>query len=294
MPRQFKQVGIISRHQPKRVGDTLLALIECLKARKIPLVIENETVQLLPKKVAHPTLPANQLGWNSDLLVSVGGDGSLLQAAHIAVEQQVPILGINRGSLGFLTDISPDQLSAQINSVLDGHYHKEKRFLLSAKIDDKPAGYGLNEVILMPAELAHMIEFDIFINDVFVCRERSDGIIVATPTGSTAYALSGGGPILHPSLDAMVLVSMFSHTLASRPLVISGNSTIKLAIAKNNRISSWASCDGQQRIMVKPGSYITIQKKQEHLTLLHPLDYNYYKALRTKLNWNTRNKQGQS
>ena len=153
----------------------------------------------------------------------VGGDGSLLHAAHAVVKNEIPVLGVNRGRLGFLTDIHPKRLE-KIKSILDGEYILEKRFLLSASVEHHGELLGqsdaLNEVALIPDLVPHMYEFEIFIDDKFVCSQDSDGVIIATPTGSTAYALSGGGPILHPQLDAMVIVLMFPHTLTMRPIVI--------------------------------------------------------------------------
>jgi NAD+ kinase len=143
----------------------------------------------------------------------------------------------------------------------------------------------LNEVAVIPNITPHMIEFEIYIDDLFVCSLNSDGLIIATPTGSTAYALSGGGPILHPQLDAIVLVPMFPHSLSNRPIVVDGNSRISIIISPNNLNSPRLTCDGQDFINSPAGSQITISKKKQALNLIHPLDYNYYKALRSKLHW---------
>ena len=163
-----------------------------------------------------------------DLLITVGGDGSLLKAARIASRRQIPILGINRGKLGFLTDIKPDCLNT-ILPVLQGQFKTEQRLLLEATIGDYQST-ALNDVVLLPGDIAHMITFTLEVDGQFVATQRADGLIIATPTGSTAYALSGGGPILHPTSNAVTLVPMFPHTLSSRPLVIPQQKTIRITI----------------------------------------------------------------
>ena len=188
------------------------------------------------------------------------------------------MLGINRGHLGFLTDINPKELH-RISDVLNGNYTREERFLLKTSL-----GIALNDVVLLPGE-AQLIEFDIMINNQFVCQQRADGLIIATPTGSTAYALSGGGPILHPHLNAMVLVPMFPHTLSSRPIVIDSDAKIELIISEHKNKTANISCDGQQRIPVEPGTRITIEKHEKKLHLIHPDNYDYFATLREKLGW---------
>ena len=177
----------------------------------------------------------------------------------------------------------------KIEAILQGHYLLEKRFLLTSSIELHGNNIGqddaLNEVAIIPDAIPHMIEFEIYIEDQFVCSQNSDGLIVATPTGSTAYALSGGGPILHPQLDAIVLVPMFPHSLSNRPIVIEGNQRIHVIISPNNITSPRLSCDGRANIHTPPGSRITIRKKPQQLHLIHPLDYHYYETLRSKLHW---------
>ncbi len=221
-------------------------------------------------------------------MIVVGGDGSLLHAAHAVVRDEIPVLGINRGRLGFLTDIHPTELD-KIKAILEGKYILEKRFLLEARIEYQHSvlgeGSALNEVALIPSSVPHMTEFEVYIDDQFVCSQNSDGLIIATPTGSTAYALSGGGPILHPNLDAIVIVPMFPHTLSMRPIVIEGNQRITVVITPNNLHLPRLTCDSQGFMNTPPGSHIHIQKKPRHLHLIHPLDYSYYETLRSKLHW---------
>ncbi|CAN5325541.1 NAD(+) kinase [soil metagenome] len=288
MPKKFKHIGIIARLRATNGKETLLNLISFLQAERIGFVIEQETADYL----AHPHLPTcarEELGKHCDLIIVVGGDGSLLYAAKTVVDQQIPVLGINRGRLGFLADIKPSELTTRLGPILNGHYHEEQRFLLDAVIRNGTHilyhEIALNEVILIPGAIAHMIEFEVYINQKFVFSQRADGQIIATPTGSTAYALSGGGPILQPGLDAIVLVPMFPHTLSSRPIVVDGSSNIEIVIAKDNVTAPHLSCDGQERVPVPLGYQIHIRKKTETLKLIHPLDYDYYETLRTKLRW---------
>ena len=179
------------------------------------------------------------IGEVSDLIIVVGGDGSLLSAARTLARFDVPVLGVNRGRLGFLTDVSPDEIEQRVGEVLDGQYRIEKRFLLDVMVkhNGEPIGTAdaLNDVVVNSGTSAKMIEFELYIEGEFVYRQRSDGLIVSTPTGSTAYSLSGGGPIMHPKLDAIVLVPMFPHTLSSRPIVVDGNSEIKIVICESGR-----------------------------------------------------------
>lgn len=287
MASQFKLIGIFGRIKNPASVEALKALIDFLQSRNQEFVVDAETAQAL-NYTSLKTVERQDLNQQCDLLIVVGGDGSLLHAAHCIVKDEMPVLGINRGRLGFLTDILPKELE-KIGEILEGKFRLEKRFLLTATVEHNGKilgqGQALNEVALIPDSVPHMSEFEIYIDNQFVCSQDSDGIIVATPTGSTAYALSGGGPILHPQLDAIVLVPMFPHTLSQRPIVIEANQRITLIITPNNTATPRLSCDSQSLIHTPPGSVITIEKKPQHLHLIHPLDYDYYEALRSKLHW---------
>lgn len=276
MSKKFQHIGLISRAE-KNTIDTLSAIKDYCLSHHISLSVEAKTAQKMQDNTL-ATFPEDNIPKNIDLIIVVGGDGSLLHAASCALNKQLPILGINRGKLGFLTDINPTELH-KISEVLAGHYSIEERFLLKT-----PFGNALNDVVLLPSD-AQLIEFDIRINNQFVCQQRADGLIIATPTGSTAYALSGGGPILHPHLDAVVLVPMFPHTLSSRPIVINSDSKIELIISEHTRTGANISCDGQQRIPVPAGTRIVIEKFDKKLQLIHPNDYDYFATLREKLGW---------
>lgn len=291
MPNAFKTIGLIGRQRKEDISDTLESLRKFLQARKLSIVVEEETATFFGTDKL-PAYPRNELGKHCDLIIVVGGDGSLLNAARAAIDSQTPILGINRGRLGFLTDINPNEINTKVAEVLNGKFIEEKRFVLDVYIQQGKKklapNIALNDVVLLPGDVAHMIEFSITINEQFVCSHRADGMIVATPTGSTAYALSGGGPILHPSLDAVVLVPMFPHTLSARPIVIDANSHSQITIAETNEKPPRLSCDGQAPIEIPLGATIHISKKLQALRLIHPTDYNYFETLRLKLGWNTK------
>jgi NAD+ kinase len=284
--KKFQNIAIMGR--PRDIGfiETLTALIHFLQQRQINVLLHHSIAELSPIHDL-PSILDKELGKRCELLIVIGGDGSLLRAARIAADHDIPVLGINRGRLGFLTDIRPDALN-QVGAVLDGHYKEEQRFLLTTTMHHEAKqsrqDTALNDVVLQPANIAHMIEFEILIDKQFVCSQRADGLIITTPTGSTAYALSAGGPILHPTLNAIVLVTICSHTLSSRPLVIAGDSLIELVV-HHNETPAFISCDGQQRIPIPAGEKIEIRKKQEQLRLIHPTDYNYFETLRVKLGW---------
>lgn len=287
MASAFHTIGILGRVKNQGVRETLKILIHYLNELSVELLIETETAETLNDPLLK-TIPREQIGKECDLLIVVGGDGSLLHAAHAIREYETPVIGINRGSLGFLTDIHPAELE-KIKAILQGDYLLEKRFLLTTEIDFNGTLLGkddaLNEVAIIPDTVPHMIEFEIYVENQFVCSQNSDGLIIATPTGSTAYALSGGGPILHPELDAIVLVPMFPHSLNNRPIVIEGNRRIDILLSQNNLTSPRLSCDGRAYLNTPAGSRISIHKKDRRLHLIHPLDYNYYEALRSKLHW---------
>jgi NAD+ kinase len=290
MKLAFKTIVIMGRQQTEGMAETLSNLITYLQKRDINIIIEKDTAVLLPT-FDLPTINRQQLAGNCDLIIVVGGDGSLLSASHFATDQNIPIVGINRGRLGFLTDIRPDEIKT-LDKILQGEYLEEARFLLNAEVQHQDhtltQEIALNEVVLLPSVINRMIEFTIYIDKQLVCTQRADGLIVATPTGSTAHALSGGGPILHPGLDAIVLLPMFPHTLSSRPIVVKGQSNIEIVIAEDCKTSPNISCDGQELIPIPSGGKISIKKHANKLRLIHLKDYNYYETLRSKLHWESK------
>ena len=285
MSSNFKRIGLVGRYRQSHIATTLTLLEGWLNQNKYTVLVEQQTAEGLDH---HQTgLPIDELCKQCDLIIVLGGDGSLLGVARAASQHGVPVLGVNHGRLGFLTDIHPKECIAEVEKVLHGHFIEEERFLLEAlfQLPNPHKENALNDIVLMPGPLPHMIEFEIYIDDEFVCGQRADGLIIATPTGSTAYALSGGGPILSPELNAMVLVPMFPHTLSSRPLVIGSEQVITLHLTENNESNARISCDGHERLSFAIDSSITIRKKEKTLRLIHPESYRYFDTLRNKLGW---------
>jgi NAD+ kinase len=288
---KFSTIGLIGRVANSEAVETLQKLKEFLLSKDITVVIEQATAEAVPCHHLQ-VAPGEQLGQLCDLVIVVGGDGSMLSAARTLVAQEVPVLGVNRGRLGFLTDILPDWIEQRVEEVLQGLYKHEDRVMLDAVImrNGEPIGKAdaLNDVVLNSGNTPRMIEFELFIDDLFVYSQRSDGLIVATTTGSTAYSLSGGGPIMHPRLNALVLVPMFPHTLSSRPLVIDDNSEIRIVIGEHDDLMPDVGCDGQVILSVQPGDEVLISKKPHKLKLIHPLDTDFYATCRDKLGWGNR------
>lgn len=291
MSTSFQTVGLIGRLSCEETAKTICNIIVHLKERGFGIAIDTDTATVLPNHLACQTYPKKELGQYVDLVIVVGGDGSLLSAARAVLPYDKPLIGVNRGQLGFLTDIHPEQFAEKLDAVLAGHYIEERRFLLQTTLYDiknkntLECDPALNDVVLSLGEIAHLIDFDVYINDQLMSHNRSDGLIIATPTGSTAYALSAGGPILHPKLDAIVLTPMFPHTLSSRPIVVSGNSQIKIVVDPSYEARPNISIDGQRRIPLEVQRHIHIQKHPQPIRLIHLKDYHYFATLRKKLGW---------
>lgn len=286
----FRRIALLGKVHHEATRTTLLKLEESLMSMGYDVIIESRTAEQL-KTTRAQILPLHRIGESADLAVVVGGDGNMLGAARILCEADIAVIGVNRGNLGFLTDLDPDHVIEQLKAVLEGEYQTERRFLLQAEVfhngKSKSVGRAINEVVLHSDKVAHMIEFEVYVNDEFVYSQRSDGLIISTPTGSTAYSLSGGGPILTPGLDAITMVPMFPHTLSSRPIVVDGHSVILLRAAADND-SLQLSCDGHVRMTVQPGDDVVIQQHAHRLCLVHPKDHSYYRVLRNKLGWGSR------
>ncbi|MFT4823566.1 MAG: NAD+ kinase [Halioglobus sp.] len=290
MHAPFKTVGLVGRSQQDGIVPVLRELLSLLAHRDLEVMLEEPLGELLPDLGAR-LANREEIGQEADLVIVVGGDGSLLSAARTLSKYEVAVLGVNRGRLGFLTDISPDEVSEQVPQVLDGNYERESRFLIEAHVrrggEDIGSALALNDVVVNSGTSAQMIELELYINDVFVNRQRADGLIVSTPTGSTAYSLSGGGPIMHPTLDAVVLVPMYPHALSSRPIVVDGSSEIRIDVLDRNRIHPPVTCDGQVNMTARPGDSVYIKKSPYRLTLLHPIGHSFYASCRDKLRWSS-------
>ena len=281
----FKRVALMGRRRVSNIPETVQKLRDFLISQNVAVVMEMHTGQAIQEKTL-PLIETSALKDHCDLIILVGGDGSMINAAYVAITQNLPVLGVNRGRIGFLTDIHSEELS-KITAVLQGEYQLEERILLEAKLPGHQR-IALNDIVLLPGDAARMIDFELFINDQFVCNQRADGLIIATPTGSTAYALSAGGPLIEPDTDALVLVPMFPYTLSSRPLVIPTTSKMEVVISARNETAPYASSDGQEKIPLPPGTRIQIQTHSKRLQLIHPKDYDYFSTLREKLGWNAR------
>ena len=284
----FSNIGLIGRRSSESTKYSLNRLLSYLEKQNLNIFLDEESSVVLPDGNI-PIKTRSELAEICDLIIVVGGDGSLLSAARSFAGYQVKLLGINRGRLGFLTDISPEEIEYKVGEVLEGKFDEEKRFLLSSSVfrdgQKISESIALNDVVLHPGKFIRMIEFELFVNEEFVCRQRADGLIASTPTGSTAYALSVGGPIMYPGLNACVLVPMNPHTLSSRPIVVHGDANIKIVICKSNQLNPHVSCDGQTHVVSQPNDIVVVEKSPRTLNLIHPEGHNFYETCRSKLGW---------
>ena len=293
---QFKQVGLIGRLHSPAVIETLHRVIKCLNRCQCDVWVDERIVDSLNEEqlasATYSTGDRHFLGQRCDLVIVVGGDGSMLSAARVMATYGVAVIGINRGKLGFLTDIAPDQVEVSLEAVLAGSFETSNRFMLSAHVlrngEEVGRGSGLNDIVLHPGKSARMLAYDLSIDGTAVYFDRADGLIIATPTGSTAYALSAGGPIMHPGLDAIALVPMNPHNLSSRPLVVTANAELEILIGEDNSTQPIISCDGQVHIVCEPGDRVHIQRHEAQLKVLHPLGHHFYDRCRSKLGWHAR------
>lgn len=285
--RQFHHIGVITKPEAESVRGTLIKLFDFLKKRDCKVMVED----CVPETINHyfPVGTRKDISQNCDLAIAVGGDGTILSAARSFSSANFPLLGINVGRLGFLADLSPDELDISLSEILDGHYREENRFLLECEVVRNEEVIfscdAFNDVVVHIRDVARMIEFETRIDNKFVNHQRADGIVISTPTGSTAYSLSAGGPILHATLNAITLVPISPHTLTNRPIVIHSDSRIKILICNTKEGVAQASCDGHISTDVYVGDHIMIKRKKPGITLLHPKHHDYFEILRAKLHW---------
>lgn len=285
----FRRIGIIGFIDNPLVKETVNRLTQYFEQNKIEYLVEEDTRSLSQLPENKNSCSRSEMGEACSLVIVVGGDGSMLHAARDMVDYEVPLLGVNRGRLGFLTDIPPTELEQQIAEVIAGNYVSSERFLLECELlrdgEIVDQGIALNDVILQPRDSIRMIELSLAVDGRYVYTLRSDGLIVSTPTGSTAYALSAGGPIVHPDLNAINIVPNNPHTLTHRPIVISGDSELEIGIAKENRVKAQVVCDGQKHMFSNWGDTVRIRKKKTQIKLIHPAAHSFYETCRSKLRW---------
>lgn len=288
MSKLYKTIGLIGKPNHEGASVTIETLSQYLTDNGYSVLIESSvapSINITEKNVASLT----QIGEHADLAIVVGGDGYMLGAARVLACYHIGVIGVNRGNLGFLTDLSPNDLIDPLAAILLGESRSEQRFLIEAEVYRhgklKSSNSAVNEAVLHAGKVASMIEFEVYIDGSFMFSQRSDGLIVSTPTGSTAYSMSAGGPIFTPNLNALSLVPMFPHTLTSRPIVVDGDSEIKLILANDNHENLQVSCDGHVILAVMPGDEVIIKKSPHTLRLIHPLDHDYFNVLRNKLSW---------
>ncbi|MCF6764700.1 NAD(+) kinase [Thiotrichales bacterium 19S3-7] len=292
MSIKFNTIAIIGTHHNPLVEQTVSDVYDYLTHLDLTILVEKETADSFPGHQSIHGCSFDEIAQTAELAIVVGGDGNFLNAARKLAKlsnNHIPITGINRGKLGFLADINPDEIKTRLNALLNGHYTSEKRFILKTEVVKNKIKTGtmtaVNDIVLSSGHSSRLFEFWVSIDNQYAFSQRSDGIIIATPTGSTAHALSAGGSILYPSLNVIELVPMFAHSLTSRPIVVSAECAIEITIADYNNPQPLVSFDGHCHSDLSAGDQIKISKDKTELTILHPTDYSYYQTLRQKLHW---------
>lgn len=281
---------MVGRSQDLRVAEPMALLADHLNRAGVTVITTVDTPAELPAK----RVDEGAVGREADLIIAVGGDGTMLHAATLALSKDVPLLGVNRGRLGFLADITPEEMLESVDQVLGGHYSSESRLMLEAAIHRADGGRatarGLNDVVVQRQGTGRMLDIRTSIADRFVNTHSGDGLIVATPTGSTAYALSCGGPIIEPGMDSVVVVPICPHTLSDRPIVVPAGREIRVQLLERNDTRAEVMVDGHSLDELTPTDKLIIQKSPRRVMLIHPPGYDYYGILRSKLHWGRDNR----
>lgn len=287
----IRRCALITRFADARVAESAELIARHLASRGLEALAALEEQARLPGVEAHFVAEADLIR-DADLFIAIGGDGTLLYAAGLVAERGTPLLGVNRGRLGFLTDVMPEDMLASVDAAIAGHCLRDERPLLRAEIQPlagpRVSGLALNDVVLQKSQSGHLIDFETWIDDRFVNSHGGDGLVIASATGSTAYALSCGGPIVDPSLEVVVVTPICPHTLSDRPIVVSARSVIEIRLIDRPDSTAEVSCDGRSLGALNPGDTLTIRTAGARITLLHPVGYDYYRLLRSKLNWGRR------
>jgi NAD+ kinase len=289
MPPAFKTVAIVGKSDAASLPDILDQLSAVLRGRGVSIVMDPLTAGA-SRAQPDSVVEMHALAAKADLAVVVGGDGTLISCARLMAEHSVPLVGVNLGRLGFLTDIPAESAAAAIESVLEGDFTPEQRMLLTGSVRRGKAtlfsALAMNDIVVSRGAVGSMIEFAVTVDGEFIYTLRADGLIVSTPTGSTAYALSAGGPILHPSLSAIALVPISPHTLSNRPVAIRSTSKVEITLVRGH--DARANFDVQAHIQLEAGDVVTAAAAAKPATLLHPKGYRYFSMLRQKLRWTER------
>jgi len=284
-------VGVLARPDPAgRAEPAVREVVEWLRRRKVAAVVEERTAALIGAAAADgvAVAPGREMAARADALVVLGGDGTLLSASHL-LDKPVPVLGVNFGTLGFLTEITMPELFPALEGVLRGEYRFEERSMLRARVvrRDEPEVVGdvLNDMVITKAALSRIIELEVSVGGLFVSSFRADGLIVSSPTGSTAYNLAAGGPILHPALAAIVLTPICPHMLSNRPLVIGDESLVEVRLRAAREGEVHITFDGQRGFPLDRADVVAVTRSPRTLRLVKAPDRDYYEVLRTKLKW---------
>jgi len=281
-----RRVGVVGRYNTPDIARPLKRLAAFLAGRGLAVCMERETAAMA-KITAIDTATLAELGQSVDLMVVIGGDGTMLTVARMLAPTSIPLIGINQGRLGFLTDIALDDMEQALGTMLDGDALVEERIMLSARVlrghDQLFQSLAFNDVVVNRGASGSMIDLSVSIGDSYVCDLRADGVIVATPTGSTAYAMSANGPIVHPSLRAWALVPISPHALTNRPLVVGDDAQITITITGARDAA--LHCDGHHHQELEDGDRVVVASAPFSIRLLHPRGYDYFAMLRQKLHW---------
>jgi NAD+ kinase len=279
--------ALVGRFSDPRVAETVGTLLPHLQSRGVHVLVSEDAE--LPRGAPVSAVPERTMGEHAELVIAVGGDGTLLYAARLVARTNVPLLGVNRGRLGFLTDVMPQDLLQSVDAALAGKLEADERPLLTARLH-RPGGepaqsFALNDVVMQKHDTGRTLDFETRIDGTYVNTHDGDGIIVASPTGSTAYALSCSGPIIEPHLPALVLVPICAHTLSDRPIVVAAHCLIEVALLERADTQANVTCDGALLGAMTPADRLEVTTATERVTLLHPPGHDYYRLLRSKLRW---------
>jgi len=287
MTKRFTHIVLVGKYQSPDVAESVLLIARFLRERGVHVWMEQGTASSIGKADGFPVATYEEIGEKADLAVVVGGDGTMLTTARRLADHAVPLAGVNLGRLGFLTDIARKDALERLAEILDGRYTEESRFMLDAEVlrggQRVFHTLALNDVVVNKGDLGRMIEFDLMIDGEFVYTQRSDGMIVSTPTGSTAYALSSNGPILHPSVGGIALVPLCPHALTARPVTLPDSCCIEIELLPPH--DARVHFDGQVHFDARAGDRVRIVRSPLAVRLLHPLAYSYFAMLREKLHW---------